>query len=106
MSTYSRCKPMSRTTSKVPRNAGTGAQGAVFSTQRCTIEDLVLASQLSSQQLAGRSATRWTGWTRIRTSAHWNALRGQNRETYTIFEGTSEIQRLVIARSISGLQIP
>jgi len=26
--------------------------------------------------------------------------------SYTIFEGTSEIQRLVIARSISGLQIP
>jgi hypothetical protein len=26
-------------------------------------------------------------------------------DTYTIFEGTSEIQRLVIARSISGLHI-
>ncbi|HEV3354826.1 MAG TPA: acyl-CoA dehydrogenase family protein [Acidimicrobiales bacterium] len=26
--------------------------------------------------------------------------------TYTIFEGTSEIQRLVIARSISGVHIP
>jgi len=26
--------------------------------------------------------------------------------SYKIFEGTSEIQRLVIARSISGLQIP
>jgi len=26
--------------------------------------------------------------------------------SYTIFEGTSEIQRLVVARSISGLQIP
>jgi len=25
---------------------------------------------------------------------------------YTIFEGTSEIQRLVIARSISGVHIP
>jgi alkylation response protein AidB-like acyl-CoA dehydrogenase len=25
--------------------------------------------------------------------------------TYTIFEGTSEIQRLIIARSISGVQI-
>jgi hypothetical protein len=25
---------------------------------------------------------------------------------YTIFEGTSEIQRLVVARSISGLHIP
>jgi alkylation response protein AidB-like acyl-CoA dehydrogenase len=26
--------------------------------------------------------------------------------SYTIFEGTSEIQRLVIARAISGLHIP
>jgi alkylation response protein AidB-like acyl-CoA dehydrogenase len=26
-------------------------------------------------------------------------------EIYTIFEGTSEIQRLVIARAISGMQI-
>ncbi len=25
---------------------------------------------------------------------------------YTIFEGTSEIQRLVIARAISGIRIP
>jgi acyl-CoA dehydrogenase len=25
--------------------------------------------------------------------------------TYTIFEGTSEIQRLIIARAISGVQI-
>jgi len=25
--------------------------------------------------------------------------------TYTIFEGTSEIQRLIIARSISGVHI-
>jgi hypothetical protein len=25
---------------------------------------------------------------------------------YTIFEGTSEIQRLVVARAISGLHIP
>jgi acyl-CoA dehydrogenase len=25
---------------------------------------------------------------------------------YTIFEGTSEIQRLVIARAISGVQVP
>jgi hypothetical protein len=26
--------------------------------------------------------------------------------SYTMFEGTSEIQRLVVARSISGLHIP
>ncbi len=32
------------------------------------------------------------------------SLRG--KVSYTIFEGTSEIQRLVVARSISGLHIP
>jgi alkylation response protein AidB-like acyl-CoA dehydrogenase len=28
-----------------------------------------------------------------------------NSDTYTIFEGTSEIQRLIVARAISGVQI-
>jgi hypothetical protein len=39
---------------------------------------------------------------------HWQWLQGrveQVDDTCTIFEGTSEIQRLVIARSISGLHI-
>jgi hypothetical protein len=39
---------------------------------------------------------------------HWQRLRGRAGrpdDTYTIFEGTSEIQRLVIARSISGIHI-
>jgi alkylation response protein AidB-like acyl-CoA dehydrogenase len=39
---------------------------------------------------------------------HQRRLRGLVRRcemSYTIFEGTSEIQRLVIARSISGLHI-
>jgi hypothetical protein len=41
-------------------------------------------------------------------SPHWHWLHGwaeQPDDTYTIFEGTSEIQRLVIARSISGRHI-
>ena len=31
---------------------------------------------------------------------------GRRSMRYTIFEGTSEIQRLVIARAISGVQVP
>ena len=30
----------------------------------------------------------------------------RNKTNYTIFEGTSEIQRLVIARAVSGIRIP
>jgi acyl-CoA dehydrogenase len=33
-------------------------------------------------------------------------LSGRSAENYTIFEGTSEIQRLVVARAISGVHIP
>jgi alkylation response protein AidB-like acyl-CoA dehydrogenase len=47
--------------------------------------------------LAGLRATRRT---RTRTS-----IGSQTTRSYTIFEGTSEIQRLVIARSVSGLHI-
>src|SRR5262249_11506564 len=36
----------------------------------------------------------------------WGRTGGQRESTYTIFEGTSEIQRLVIARAISGVHIP
>ena len=39
---------------------------------------------------------------------NWQWLHGRAEQvgnTYTIFEGTSEIQRLVIARSISGVHI-
>jgi alkylation response protein AidB-like acyl-CoA dehydrogenase len=31
---------------------------------------------------------------------------GRADPNYTIFEGTSEIQRLVVARAISGVHIP
>jgi hypothetical protein len=33
------------------------------------------------------------------------APRGRRRETYDIFEGTEQIQQLVISRAISGLRI-
>jgi hypothetical protein len=38
-------------------------------------------------------------------STHCNAPRRRLPDIYTIFEGTSEIQRLVIARAISGIHI-
>ncbi|MET0627306.1 MAG: hypothetical protein ABW033_02465 [Acidimicrobiia bacterium] len=42
------------------------------------------------------------------TDPHWQWLHGRAEQvdnTYTIFEGTSEIQRLVISRAISGVHI-
>jgi hypothetical protein len=45
------------------------------------------------------------GGTRNSTSEAWSPLAGRAPMTYTIFEGTSEIQRLIIARAISGVHI-
>ena len=42
---------------------------------------------------------------RNRWSGHWLVLVGPENQSFTIFEGTSEIQRLVISRNISGLRI-
>lgn len=39
------------------------------------------------------------------TEEHPSTPSGPGVVIYTIFEGTSEIQRLVIARSIAGLRI-
>ena len=38
-------------------------------------------------------------------SADRRWLRRHRKRSYTIFEGTSEIQRLVIARAVSGVRI-
>ena len=44
---------------------------------------------------AGQPRSRW----------HVDHPAGRTDQTYTIFEGTSEIQRLIIARAISGIHI-
>jgi alkylation response protein AidB-like acyl-CoA dehydrogenase len=60
-------------------------------------------SLLSSLQLGGTRQHQ----AKIRWSAPLPPLPdGHLTTNYTIFEGTSEIQRLVIARSISGAHIP
>ena len=57
-------------------------------------------------RLGFRPATR-RHQAKIRRSEAIPSLPGERLAmTYTIFEGTSEIQRLVIARSISGVHIP
>ncbi len=65
-----------------------------------------------SKLYAGETAVRVTedaiqilggaGYVREHPVEQWH----RDSKIYTIFEGTSEIQRLVVARSISGLHIP
>src|SRR5205814_5941276 len=69
-----------------------------------TIFELIfeLRSPISSLQLERTRPITSTAWTRTCTSAHCTKFAGRSDSNYTIFEGTSEIQRLVIARAISG----
>jgi hypothetical protein len=59
----------------------------------------------SSLQLRGIGGSRGTRRTCARFPRNGVALGERCVGNYTIFEGTSEIQRLVIARNISGLHI-
>ena len=59
----------------------------------------------SSLQLRGIRGSRWTWQTRDRSPRNVLARGERCVGNYTIFEGTSEIQRLVIARNISGVHI-
>ncbi len=59
-------------------------------------EVAVWATERAIQILGG------VGYTREYPVERWH----RDAKIYTIFEGTSEIQRLVISRAISGVQIP
>ena len=59
-------------------------------------EVAVKATEEAIQILGG------AGYVREHPVEQWH----RDSKIYTIFEGTSEIQRLVVARSISGLHIP
>src|SRR5438477_8042797 len=59
-------------------------------------EVAVKATEEAIQILGG------AGYVREHQAEQWH----RDSKIYTIFEGTSEIQRLVVARSISGLHIP
>jgi hypothetical protein len=88
---------------RLPRSRSTPDEDALL---RHRSDDPAGSSLLSFLQL---TATRRTGWTsRLGPACPMDvhALVGRSDVIYTIFEGTSEIQRLVVARSISGLQIP
>jgi hypothetical protein len=62
-------------------------------------------SLLSSLQLGETTRTRWTSRIQNRTRLNGPVLSGRTKTIHTIFEGTSEIQQLVISRAISGLRI-
>ena len=66
----------------------------------------LLSSLLSSLQLTLTCRTERTSEPNRACSMDLRALILRTAVSYTIFEGTSEIQRLVVARSISGLHIP
>jgi acyl-CoA dehydrogenase len=59
-------------------------------------EVAVWATEQAIQILGG------AGYVRDHPVEQWH----RDAKIYTIFEGTSEIQRLVVARAISGLHIP
>jgi acyl-CoA dehydrogenase len=79
-----------------------GRNGHVFGAAEGSMSKLkagevaVWATERAIQILGGNGYTREFPVERMHRDA----------KIYTIFEGTSEIQRLVIARAISGLQIP
>ena len=75
----------------IPFTAGEGSMSKLFAG-----ETAVEVTEKAIQVLGGN------GYTREYPVERWH----RDAKIYTIFEGTSEIQRLIISRAISGLQIP
>ena len=75
----------------VPFTAGEGSMSKLFAG-----ETAVEVTDKAIQILGGN------GYTREYPVERWH----RDAKIYTIFEGTSEIQRLIISRAISGMQIP
>lgn len=67
------------------------------------------SSLVFSLETRGNGDTRWNGpfasYLVSRTAQHGDASDETESVIHTIFEGTSEIQQLVISRAISGLRI-
>ncbi|HWH27475.1 MAG TPA: acyl-CoA dehydrogenase family protein [Mycobacteriales bacterium] len=75
----------------IPFTAGEGSMSKLFAG-----ETAVEVTEKAIQVLGGN------GYTREYPVERWH----RDAKIYTIFEGTSEIQRLIISRAISGVQIP
>ncbi len=75
----------------IPFTAGEGSMSKLFAG-----ETAVAVTEKAIQILGGN------GYTRDYPVERWH----RDAKIYTIFEGTSEIQRLIISRAISGHQIP
>ena len=75
----------------IPFTAGEGSMSKLFAG-----ETAVAVTDKAIQILGGN------GYTREYPVERWH----RDAKIYTIFEGTSEIQRLIISRAISGHQIP
>ncbi len=76
---------------QIPFTAGEGSMSKLFAG-----EAAVDVTEKAIQILGGN------GYTREYPVERWH----RDAKIYTIFEGTSEIQRLIISRAISGVQIP
>ncbi len=76
---------------RIPFTAGEGSMSKLFAG-----ETAVWVTEQAIQIMGGY------GYVRENPVERWH----RDSKVYTIFEGTSEIQRLIIARAISGIRIP